>query len=95
MIKNKTFTCYPDAKVMMEYIGATGVPVRFDAVPIEEGIDFHFTLGFAIDADPLGKPQNGTFSPYWASTLTPKSVAARGANELNRVELWPNRPRAR
>ncbi|CDP04708.1 unnamed protein product [Coffea canephora] len=61
----------------MEYIGATGVPVRFDALPIEEGIDFHFILGFAIDADPLGKPQNGTFSPYWASTLTPKSVATR------------------
>ncbi|XXG60782.1 hypothetical protein AAC387_Pa04g2610 [Persea americana] len=63
-------------KVMMEYIGATGVPVTFDAVPIEEGIDFNFILGFAIDADPQGNPQNGVFSPYWISSLTPDSVAA-------------------
>lgn len=61
---------------MMEYIGATGVPVTFDTVPIEDGIDFHFILGFAIDADPSGEPQNGIFSPYWISTLTPDSVAA-------------------
>lgn len=60
----------------MEYIGASGVPVTFDPVPIEDGNDFHFILGFAIDADPSGKPQNGTFSPYWADTLTPASVAA-------------------
>ncbi|KAL3528057.1 hypothetical protein ACH5RR_012713 [Cinchona calisaya] len=72
-----------DAKVMMEYIGATGVPVKFDAVPIEEGIDFHFILGFAIDADPSGNPQNGTFSPYWASTLTPESAAAIKASHPN------------
>ncbi|XAR62332.1 Chitinase [Bertholletia excelsa] len=60
---------------MMEYIGASGVPVRIGSVPVEKGIDFHFILSFAIDADPLGNPQNGTFSPYWASTLTPKAVA--------------------
>ncbi|XVE86546.1 hypothetical protein DITRI_Ditri18aG0041800 [Diplodiscus trichospermus] len=65
-----------DGKVMMEYIGATGVPVKFDSVPIEDGIDFHFILSFAIDADPSGNAQNGKFSPYWLDTLTPKSVAA-------------------
>ncbi|KAA8547002.1 hypothetical protein F0562_003431 [Nyssa sinensis] len=72
-----------DGKVMMEYIGATGIPVTFDPVPVEEGIDFHFILSFAIDADPLGNPQNGTFSPYWASTLTPDSVAATKASHPN------------
>ncbi|KAH0711697.1 hypothetical protein KY289_007656 [Solanum tuberosum] len=61
---------------MMEYIGATGKPITFDDVPIDEGIDFHFILSFAIDADSLGNPQNGKFSPYWASTLTPNSVAS-------------------
>ncbi|OMO57126.1 2S globulin [Corchorus capsularis] len=59
----------------MEYIGATGVPVKFDSVPIEDGIDFHFILSFAIDSDPSGNAQNGKFSPYWADTLTPESVA--------------------
>ncbi|XP_031375307.1 chitinase 1-like [Punica granatum] len=59
---------------MIEYIGATGVPVTFDSVPIKDGIDFHFILSFAIDADSSGNPQNGIFSPYWASSLSPDSV---------------------
>ena len=72
---------------MMEYIGATGVQVKFDPVPIEEGIDFHFILSFAIDADPSGKAQNGTFSPYWADTLTPASIAAIKARHPNAKAL--------
>ncbi|KAK4585531.1 hypothetical protein RGQ29_022972 [Quercus rubra] len=68
---------------MMEYIGATGTPITFDPVPIEDGIDFHFILGFAIDADPSGQTQNGTFSPYWVDTLTPASVAAIKAKHSN------------
>ena len=67
----------------MEYIGATGTPITFDPVPIEDGIDFHFILGFAIDADPSGQTQNGTFSPYWVDTLTPASVAAIKAKHSN------------
>lgn len=68
---------------MMEYIGATGVPVTFDDVPIEKDIEFHFILGFAIDADASGNAQNGIFSPYWASTLTPDSVADIKAQHPN------------
>ncbi|KAK1587545.1 hypothetical protein Q3G72_014060 [Acer saccharum] len=60
----------------MEYIGATGVPVKFESVPIKDGIDFHFILSFAIDADSSGNYQNGKFSPYWVETLTPSAVAA-------------------
>ncbi|CAK9146935.1 unnamed protein product [Ilex paraguariensis] len=73
----------PDGKVMMEYIGATGVPVTFTPVPIEDGIDFHFILSFAIDTDSSGNPQNGTFSAYWAPTLTSESVAAIKAIHAN------------
>ncbi|KAI3820503.1 hypothetical protein L1987_08051 [Smallanthus sonchifolius] len=65
-----------DGKVLMEYIGATGKPVTFDEVPVEDGIDFHFILSFAIDADASGNPQNGNFKPYWSSGLTADSVAA-------------------
>ncbi|OVA16351.1 2S globulin [Macleaya cordata] len=68
---------------MMEYIGATGVPVSFKSVPIENDIDFHFILSFAIDANPSGTYQNGKFSPYWESTLTPKSVAAIKSSHPN------------
>ncbi|KAJ1401283.1 Glycoside hydrolase family 18, catalytic domain [Sesbania bispinosa] len=67
----------------MEYIGATGAPVTFDSVPIENGIDFHFILTFAIDADPSGNAQNGKFSPYWAETLTPDSIAVIKARHSN------------
>lgn len=69
---------------MMEYIGATGVPVKLSSVPIlSPNISFHFILSFAIDATPSGKPNNGKFSPYWASTLTPKSVAQIKAQHPN------------
>ncbi|KDO58327.1 hypothetical protein CISIN_1g046094mg [Citrus sinensis] len=68
---------------MMEYIGATGIPVKFDSMPIKDGIDFHFILSFAIDVDPSGNYQNGKFSPYWAETLTPDSVAAVKARHPN------------
>ncbi|KAK9291980.1 hypothetical protein L1049_019932 [Liquidambar formosana] len=67
----------------MEYIGATGIPVTFDPIPIDDNIDFHFILSFAIDVNPSGEYQNGTFSPYWASTLTPDSVAAVKARHPN------------
>ncbi|XP_034684552.1 chitinase 2-like [Vitis riparia] len=77
------FLRFSDGKVMMEYIGATGVPVTFDDVPIEKDIEFHFILGFAIDADESGNAQNGIFSPYWASTLTPDSVADIKAQHPN------------
>ncbi|ONK56559.1 uncharacterized protein A4U43_C10F10050 [Asparagus officinalis] len=72
-----------DGKVMMEYIGATGVSVSFDNVPIYPDIDFYFLLSFAIDADPSGKPQNGKFSPYWDSNLTPDAVVAVKARYPN------------
>ncbi|KAL2532708.1 Glycoside hydrolase 18 domain-containing protein [Abeliophyllum distichum] len=67
----------------MEYIGATGAAVNFTSVPISEGIDFHFILSFAIDADSSGNPQNGTFSPYWASTLTPNAVKSIKSTHSN------------
>ncbi|XP_050205500.1 chitinase 2-like [Mercurialis annua] len=71
---------------MMEYIGASGIPITFDNVPIQDKIDFHFILSFAIDADPSGNSQNGTFSPYWANTLTPDSVLAIKQKNPNNVK---------
>lgn len=67
----------------MEYIGATGVPVSFESVPINPDIDFNFLLGFAVDSDPYGNPQNGKFSPYWAPNLTPDAVASIKARHSN------------
>ncbi|CAI0376822.1 unnamed protein product [Linum tenue] len=72
---------------MMEYIGATGSPIEFDAVPIQPGIDFHFILGFAIDADSSGTPLNGEFKPYWADTLSPESISSLKAQHGPSVKV--------
>ncbi|XP_057770115.1 chitinase 1-like [Salvia miltiorrhiza] len=80
---SSSFQLLCDGKVMMEYIGATGIPVKLEDVPIEDAIDFHFILSFAIDADSSGAAQNGVFSPYWAATLTPAAVAAAKAQHPN------------
>ncbi|KAJ8752000.1 hypothetical protein K2173_001026 [Erythroxylum novogranatense] len=79
------FLCqeFCDAKVMMEYIGATGARVSFNEVPVKDKIDFYFILGFAIDADSSSNPQNGIFSPYWADSLTPASVATIKSRHAN------------
>ncbi|CAI0376821.1 unnamed protein product [Linum tenue] len=71
----------------MEYIGATGSPIEFDAVPIQPGIDFHFILGFAIDADSSGTPLNGEFKPYWADTLSPESISSLKAQHGPSVKV--------
>ncbi|XP_042472559.1 chitinase 2-like [Zingiber officinale] len=71
------------AKVIMEYIGATGKPVTFSHVPVNPNIDFHFILSFAIDAGHSGAARHGVFSPYWASTLTPAAVRAVKARHPN------------
>ncbi|KAJ7945252.1 chitinase 2-like [Quillaja saponaria] len=68
----------------MEYIGATGIPITLSSMPIEDEIDFHFLLSFAIDSDSSGNMiQNGKFSPYWANTLTPNSVQAIKSHHPN------------
>ncbi|CAL1385162.1 unnamed protein product [Linum trigynum] len=71
----------------MEYIGATGSPINFHAVPIRPGINFHFILGFAIDADFSGKPLNGKFKPYWAESLTPESISSLKARHGPTVKV--------
>ncbi|KAJ6803411.1 chitinase 2-like isoform X1 [Iris pallida] len=77
------FCTFCDGKVMMEYIGALGIPISFDDVPIDPEIDFNFILSFAIDADRSGKYQNGKFSPYWSEDITPSSVKSFKARHPN------------
>ncbi|KAI3974621.1 hypothetical protein MKX01_029611 [Papaver californicum] len=61
---------------MMEYIGATGVPVMFESVPIENDIDFHFILSFAIDAIPSGKHRMAYFQSVEAIKTAHPNVKA-------------------
>ncbi|KAK9950092.1 hypothetical protein M0R45_005594 [Rubus argutus] len=65
-----------EGKVMMEYIGASGVSISFDQVPINDEIDFHFLLGFAIDADASGNFQKRNILTILDIWINPESVAA-------------------
>ncbi|KAG6552139.1 hypothetical protein Mapa_006448 [Marchantia paleacea] len=60
--------------VIMDYLGAQGVPIDVNEVPVHDNVDFYFLLSFGIDSDRDGIPQNGTFNPFWVETLTPESV---------------------
>ncbi|CAN1165901.1 Chitinase 2 [Linum perenne] len=48
-----------------EYIGAEGNNVKFSDVPINDSIEFHFILSFAIDYTTTASPTNGVFKPFW------------------------------
>ncbi|CAN1141179.1 Chitinase 1 [Linum perenne] len=48
-----------------EYIGAEGNNVKFSDVPINDSLEFHFILSFAIDYTTTASPTNGVFKPFW------------------------------
>ncbi|XP_022732363.1 chitinase 2-like [Durio zibethinus] len=57
-----------NSKLFREYIGAEGKGVTFSDVPINQEVDFHFILSFAIDyTNSSSHPSstNGDFRVYW------------------------------
>ncbi|KAJ7538684.1 hypothetical protein O6H91_11G059300 [Diphasiastrum complanatum] len=71
-------------KILLDYIGGTGLPIQFKEVPIlSNTIEVYFVLAFAIDANRLGAVQDGNFSNYWISALTPSSICALKAHHCN------------
>ncbi|CAM6094207.1 unnamed protein product [Calypogeia fissa] len=61
--------------LLTDYIGASGdSTIQFTDVPIDANVQYIFPLSFAIDADVDGNTQNGVFSPYWETSLTPASA---------------------
>ncbi|KAJ7547156.1 hypothetical protein O6H91_08G072300 [Diphasiastrum complanatum] len=68
----------------MDYIGASGASVTVDHAPIiSNNTRFYLILAFAIDAAPNGKSLNGSFSNYWADSITPESIALLKAKHTN------------
>lgn len=63
-------------KVLTDYIGASGGDIAFTDVPLDPAVQYIFPLAFAIDANAAGATQNGVFSNYWSSYLTPASAQA-------------------
>jgi hypothetical protein len=71
--------------IFREYIGAEFNSVTFSDVPINDDVEFHFILSFAIDYNQDGtQSTNGQFNVFWdEQTLTPDSVAAIKAQHQN------------
>lgn len=69
--------------LLVDYIGAIGIDIELAEVPIKDNLEQFLILAFAIDADANAVTQNGKFSPYWVSSITPQSVAAVKASHPN------------
>ncbi|GLJ06093.1 hypothetical protein SUGI_0031720 [Cryptomeria japonica] len=67
-----------NGKLLREYIGAEGLNVKFSDVPINENIEVHFILSFAIDYTNSAcspSPTNGNFNVFWdTQNLSPADV---------------------
>jgi hypothetical protein len=68
---------------LIDYIGGSGGSIQLTDVPIDSSVNYIFPLSFAIDADANGNTQNGVFSPYWASSLSPQAATSF-------VQAYPN-----
>jgi hypothetical protein len=68
-----------NSNLFREYIGAEFKNVKFTDVPINQNVEFHFILSFAIDYDTSGSPSptNGKFNIFWDSyNLSPSHVSS-------------------
>ncbi|GLJ06104.1 hypothetical protein SUGI_0031880 [Cryptomeria japonica] len=67
-----------NGKLLREYIGGEGLNVKFSDVPINENIEVHFILSFAIDytsSASFPSPTNGKFNVFWdTQNLSPADV---------------------
>ncbi|KAJ4845828.1 hypothetical protein Tsubulata_008238 [Turnera subulata] len=68
-----------NSNLFREYIGAEFNNVRFQDVPINSNVEFHFILSFAIDYDTSSSPSptNGKFNIFWDNdNLSPSQVSS-------------------
>ncbi|KAI4385521.1 hypothetical protein MLD38_003537 [Melastoma candidum] len=79
------------SNLFREYIGAEGKGIKFDDVPINPNVEFHFILSFAIDYTNSTEPHptDGIFTAYWdTQNLSTSAVSAIKARYPNvRVAL--------
>ncbi|XP_020092761.1 chitinase 2-like [Ananas comosus] len=68
-----------NSNLFREYIGAEFNGVKFSDVPVNQNVEFHFILSFAIDytTSTSPSPTNGRFNIFWDSNnLSPAQVAS-------------------
>ncbi|XP_057443675.1 chitinase 2-like [Lotus japonicus] len=79
------FLATTNASLFREYIGAEN-NVKFSDVPINQDVEFHFILSFAIDYDTSSSPSptNGKFNVFWETeNLTPTQVSSIKSKNSN------------
>lgn len=64
------------SNLLTDYIGSSGSSIQFTDVPIDASVQYIFPLSFAIDADATGNTQNGVFTSFWASSLSPDAATS-------------------
>ncbi len=75
-----------NSNLFREYIGAEFKNVKFTDAPINQNVEFHFILSFAIDYDTSGSPSptNGKFNIFWDSdNLSPSHVSSIKSTHSN------------
>lgn len=76
-----------NSNLFREYIGAEFKGVTFSDVPINQNVNFHFILSFAIDYDTSSgtpSPTNGKFNIFWdTQNLSPSQVSSIKTNNPN------------
>ncbi|EYU38321.1 hypothetical protein MIMGU_mgv1a026603mg, partial [Erythranthe guttata] len=69
-----------NSNLFRDYIGAEFNGVKFSDLPINQNVEFHFILSFAIDyttTTTTSTPTNGNFNVFWdTDNLTPPQVSA-------------------
>ncbi|KAJ7947733.1 chitinase 2-like [Quillaja saponaria] len=80
-----------NSNLFREYIGAEFNNVKFQDVPVNPNVEFHFILSFAIDYDTSSSPSptNGKFNIFWDSdNLGPSQVSSiKNGNSNVKVAL--------
>ncbi|KAK7262396.1 hypothetical protein RJT34_29968 [Clitoria ternatea] len=75
------------SNLFREYIGAEFNNVKFSDVPINQDVQFHFILSFAIDYETSPSspsPTNGKFNVFWdTNNLSPSQVSSIKSKKSN------------
>nr|XP_043618598.1 chitinase 2-like [Erigeron canadensis] len=80
------FSSAANSNLFREYIGAESDSVKLSDMPINNKVEVHFILAFAIDytSDDNPSPTNGKFNVFWETNhLGPSEIASIKAKNKN------------
>ncbi|KAI3801441.1 hypothetical protein L1987_29546 [Smallanthus sonchifolius] len=75
--------------IFREYIGAESNNIKFEDVPINPNVEFHYILAFAIDytTSSTPKPTDGKFNVFWDTNNFSPSKVSLVKNQHSNVKV--------